>query len=170
MCTPRILFVGIFYFLRQERKFIMSNKYDCLKLENQLCFPIYAAARNITSMYTPYLKPLGLTYTQYILFLVLWERDGVSVRELGQRLYLDSGTLTPLLKKMEEAGFVTRERSAADGRVVLVHLTERGRALRHKAEQIPLRLGGCLPLTTEEAKVLHSLLYRLLEAPEGKEA
>ena len=86
------------------------------------------------------------------------------MRELGQRLYLDSGTLTPLLKKMEEAGFVTRERSTEDGRVVLVHLTEKGKALRHDAEQIPLRLGGCLPLTTEEAKLLHGLLHRLLEA------
>ena len=106
----------------------------------------------------------GIIFGAGIVLLVLWETDGVSVRELGQRLYLDSGTLTPLLKKMEEAGFVTRERSTEDGRVVLVHLTEKGKALRHDAEQIPLRLGGCLPLTTEEAKLLHSLLHRLLEA------
>ena len=123
----------------------------------------------VVNMYTPYFQPLGITYTQYIVFLVLCELDGVSVRELGQRLYLDSGTLTPLLKKMEEAGFVTRTRSTDDGRVVLVHLTEKGKALRAEVAEIPLRLGGCLPLTAEEAQVLHGLLYRLLETPEGKE-
>lgn len=141
-----------------------TNEFDPLLLDNQLCFPLYACSRKVVNMYTPYFQPLGITYTQYIVLLVLWETDGVSVRELGQRLYLDSGTLTPLLKKMEEAGFVTRERSTEDGRVVLVHLTEKGKALRHDAEQIPLRLGGCLPLTTEEAKLLHGLLHRLLEA------
>ena len=150
-----------------------TNEFDPLLLDNQLCFPLYACSRKVVNMYTPYFQPLGITYTQYIVFLVLWETDGVSVRELGQRLYLDSGTLTPLLKKMEEAGFVTRERSRDDGRVVLVHLTEKGRALRKEAEQIPLRLGGCLPLTTEEAKTLHTLLHRLLDtevpAPEMKE-
>ena len=141
-----------------------TNEFDPLLLDNQLCFPLYACSRKVVNMYTPYFQPLGITYTQYIVLLVLWETDGVSVRELGQRLYLDSGTLTPLLKKMEEAGFVTRERSTEDGRVVLVHLTEKGKALRHDAEQIPLRRGGCLPRTTEEAKLLHSLLHRLLEA------
>ena len=141
----------------------VTNAYDPLLLDNQLCFPLYACSRKVVNMYTPYFQPLGITYTQYIVFLVLWETDGVSVRELGQRLYLDSGTLTPLLKKMEEAGFVTRTRSTEDGRVVLVHLTEKGKALRGEAESIPLRLGGCLPLTAEEAKVLHGLLYRLLE-------
>ena len=141
-----------------------KNELDPLRLENQLCFPLYACSRKVVNMYTPYFQPLGITYTQYIVFLVLWENDGVSVRELGQRLYLDSGTLTPLLKKMEEAGFVKRTRSAEDGRVVLVHLTEKGRALRAEAAEIPLRLGGCLPLTTEEAKLLHGLLHRLLEA------
>ena len=150
-----------------------TNEFDPLLLDNQLCFPLYACSRKVVNMYTPYFQPLGITYTQYIVLLVLWETDGVSVRELGQRLYLDSGTLTPLLKKMEEAGFVTRERSTEDGRVVLVHLTEKGKALRHDAEQIPLRLGGCLPLTTEEAQTLHSLLHRLLDAeppkPEAQE-
>ena len=142
---------------------------DPLLLENQLCFPLYACSRRIVNLYTPYFQPLGITYTQYIVFLVLWETDGVSVRELGERLYLDSGTLTPLLKKMEEAGFVTRRRSTEDGRVVRIWLTDRGRALRAEVEQIPLRLGGCLPLTAEEAKVLHGLLYRLLENTETPE-
>ena len=143
-----------------------KNTSDPLLLENQLCFPLYACARKVVNLYTPYFQPLGITYTQYLVFLVLWETDGVSVRELGQRLYLDSGTLTPLLKKMEEAGFVTRERSRDDGRVVLVHLTQRGKDLRKEAEQIPLRVGGCLPLSAEEAQVLHGILYRLLETEE----
>ena len=143
-----------------------KNTSDPLLLENQLCFPLYACSRKVVNLYTPYFQPLGITYTQYLVFLVLWETDGVSVRELGQRLYLDSGTLTPLLKKMEEAGFVTRERSRDDGRVVLVHLTQRGKDLRKEAEQIPLRVGGCLPLSAEEAQVLHGILYRLLETEE----
>ena len=146
----------------------VKNEFDPLLLDNQLCFPLYACSRKVVNMYTPFFQPLGITYTQYIVLLVLWETDGVSVRELGQRLYLDSGTLTPLLKKMEEAGLVTRTRSTADGRVVLVHLTEQGRALREKCAEIPLRLGGCLPLTTEEAQTLHSLLHRLLDAEPPK--
>ena len=148
----------------------VKTEFDPLLLDHQLCFPLYACARKVVNLYTPYFQPLGITYTQYLVFLVLWERDGVSVRELGERLYLDSGTLTPLLKKMEEAGYLTRERSKADGRVVLVHLTEQGRALRAACAEIPLRLGGCLPISAEEAKVLHGLLYRILEteASEGK--
>ena len=147
----------------------VKTEFDPLLLDHQLCFPLYACARKVVNLYTPYFQPLGITYTQYLVFLVLWERDGVSVRELGERLYLDSGTLTPLLKKMEEAGYLTRERSKADGRVVLVHLTEQGRALRAACAEIPLRLGGCLPISAEEAKVLHGLLYRILEteASEG---
>ena len=152
----------------------VKNEFDPLLLDNQLCFPLYACSRKVVNMYTPFFQPLGITYTQYIVLLVLWETDGVSVRELGERLYLDSGTLTPLLKKMEEAGLVTRTRSTADGRVVLVHLTEKGKAMREQCAEIPLRLGGCLPLSTEEAQALHSLLHRLLDAempkPENQEA
>ena len=149
----------------------VKTEFDPLLLDHQLCFPLYACARKVVNLYTPYFQPLGITYTQYLVFLVLWERDGVSVRELGERLYLDSGTLTPLLKKMEEAGYLTRERSKADGRVVLVRLTEQGRALRAACAEIPLRLGGCLPISAEEAKVLHGLLYRILEteASEGNQ-
>ena len=149
----------------------VKTEFDPLLLDNQLCFPLYACARKVVNLYTPYFQPLGITYTRYLVFLVLWERDGISVRELGERLYLDSGTLTPLLKKMEEAGYLTRERSKADGRVVLVHLTEQGRALRAACAEIPLRLGGCLPISAEEAKVLHGLLYRILEteASEGNQ-
>ena len=135
-----------------------------LKLENQLCFPLYAAARKTTSLYTPFLKPLGLTYTQYIVFLILWEEQTASVRELCQKLFLDSGTLTPLLKKMEEAGYVTRSRCLRDERVVMVSLTEKGEKLREKAISIPKKLSGCLPLTHKEAAELYTLLYKILQA------
>ena len=108
------------------------NADEALKLKNQLCFPLYAAARRLTSAYTPYLKPLGLTYTQYIVFMVLWEKDGLTVGEIGEQLRLDNGTLTPLLKKMETAGYIRRTRSKKDERVVEISLTEEGRAMKEK--------------------------------------
>ncbi|MBR5113760.1 MAG: MarR family transcriptional regulator [Oscillospiraceae bacterium] len=133
-----------------------------MKLSNQLCFPLYAAARSVVNLYTPYLKPFGLTYTQYIVFLALWERDGVSVGELCGRLMLDNGTLSPLLKKMQEAGYVERTRSAGDDRVVVVTLTEKGRALQEKAKDVPREVGGCVALSPEKAGALYALLYELL--------
>lgn len=139
-----------------------SDNFEMLKLENQLCFPLYACARKVVNRYTPYLKPLNITYTQYIVFLVLWEQDGISVGELGEKLYLDNGTLTPLLKKMESAGFLTRSRSTADERVVVVHLTQKGQELRKQAKDIPHEVGKCLKLPPEEAKTLYQLLYRVL--------
>ena len=135
---------------------------EAMKLANQICFPLYAAARNVTSLYTPYLKPLGLTYTQYIVFLVLWEKDGVPVSEIGERLMLDNGTLSPLLKKMEQAGYVTRRRSAEDDRVVLITLTEKGRVLQEEAKDIPQNVAGCIDLPPEKAHTLYTLLYELL--------
>ena len=109
----------------------MDHDYrEMMKLDNQLCFPLYAAARNVTGLYTPYLKPLGLTYTQYITFLVLWEKDGIPVGEIGNRLMLDNGTLSPMLKKLEQAGYIERRRSAEDDRVVIVSLTQKGRDLQ----------------------------------------
>ena len=135
-----------------------------LLLENQLCFPLYAAARRVTNLYTPHLKPLDLTYTQYIVLLVLWERDHISVGELSERLFLDSGTLTPLLKKMEAAGRVTRARSSKDERVVIISLTDEGRALKEKAADIPFKVGSCIPLEAEDAVELHRLLNKLLQA------
>ena len=139
---------------------------EMLKLENQLCFPLYAAARQVVSLYTPHLKELGLTYTQYIVFLVLWEGDGIPVGELGRRLYLDNGTLTPLLKKLESAGYLTRSRDKDDERVVTVTLTESGRALKEKAKDIPLKIGSCIKLKEEEAQGLYILLYQLLKGVE----
>jgi len=135
---------------------------EMLKLDNQLCFPLYAASRQVVSLYTPYLKELGLTYTQYIVFLVLWETDGIPVGELGRRLYLDNGTLTPLLKKLEAAGYLTRSRDTADERVVIVTLTDEGRVMKEKAKEIPLKIGTCIRLTEEEAKGLYTVLYKIL--------
>ena len=136
---------------------------EAMKLSNQLCFPLYAAARNVTGLYTPWLKPLGLTYTQYVVFLVLWEKDAVPVSEIGERLMLDNGTLSPLLKKMEQAGYVERRRSAEDDRVVLITLTEKGRALQEQAKDIPQKAAGCIDLPPEKARELYTLLYELLE-------
>ncbi len=135
---------------------------EMLKLDNQLCFPLYAASRQVVSLYTPYLKELGLTYTQYIVFLVLWETDGIPVGELGRRLYLDNGTLTPLLKKLEAAGYLTRSRDTADERVVIVTLTDEGWVMKEKAKEIPLKIGTCIRLTEEEAKGLYTVLYKIL--------
>ena len=133
-----------------------------LKLDNQLCFPLYACARKVVSLYTPFFKPLGITYTQYLVFMVLWEKDGLSVSELCDRLLLDSGTVTPLLKKMEGAGYVTRTRSSEDERVVLVHLTKKGQDLRREVEKIPGKIGACVDLEPEEAATLYRLLYKVI--------
>ena len=142
----------------------MENNYrEAMKLANQLCFPLYAAARNVTNLYTPWLKPLGLTYTQYIVFLVLWEKDGVSVTEIGNRLMLDNGTLSPLLKKMEKAGYVERRRCREDDRVVEITLTDEGRALQEKAKDIPQKVAGCIDLPVEKAQQLYALLYEMLD-------
>ncbi len=139
------------------------DDHETMKLANQLCFPLYAAARNVTGLYTPWLKPLGLTYTQYLVFLVLWEKDGLSVTEIGAKLMLDNGTLSPLLKKMEKAGYVERQRSREDDRVVEITLTEAGKALQEKAKDVPYKVAGCIDLPAEKAQQLYVLLYELLE-------
>ena len=136
---------------------------EALRLDNQLCFPLYAAARKVTGLYTPYLKPLGLTYTQYIVMLVLWEKDGLSLGEIGERLYLDSGTLTPLLKKLETDGLVSRRRSESDERSVIVTLTDGGAALKAKAAGVPLAVGSCIPLEPQEAAELYRLLHKIMD-------
>ena len=142
----------------------MNNpEFDALKLENQLCFPLYAAAREVTKLYRPHLDALNLTYTQYITMLVLWECRECSVKELGRKLYLDSGTLTPVLKSLESKGYVRRSRSHEDERVLVAALTEEGAALRERASTVPAQLGSCLRLTPEEAATLYRLLYKLLE-------
>ena len=142
----------------------MDKKYrEAMKLANQMCFPLYAAARNITGLYTPWLKPLGLTYTQYIVMLVLWEEDGISVSDIGSRLMLDNGTLSPLLKKMESAGFIERRRSLDDDRIVKITLTDEGRRLQDKARDIPFKVVSCIDLSADKAQQLYELLYELLK-------
>ena len=140
-----------------------QEHHEAMKLANQLCFPLYAAARNVIGLYTPWLRPLGLTYTQYIVFLVLWEKDGLTVGELCDRLMLDNGTLSPLLKKMQQAGYIERKRSEEDDRVVVVTLTEEGRALQEKAKDVPAQVGKCIDLSPEKAQTLYELLYELLD-------
>lgn len=140
----------------------MSDKFDCLKLENQLCFPLYAASREVLRRYTPLLKPLDLTYTQYIVLMVLWEQQEISVCELGKKLFLDTGTLSPLLKSMEKKDLLTRTRAKSDERIVNVAITKEGMALREKAAGIPPVMGSCLSLSQEEAAELYRLLYKLL--------
>lgn len=142
--------------------------HEMMKLDNQLCFPLYAAARSVVNLYTPHLKPLGLTYTQYIVFLALWEKDGVTVGELCDRLMLDNGTLSPLLKKMQQAGYVDRRRSEEDDRKVLITLTEKGRALQEEIKDIPAAVGSCINLPPEKAQMLYKLLYELLENQKSK--
>lgn len=138
------------------------DRYDTLKLENQLCFPLYAASREVIKRYHPYLTELGLTYTQYIAMMVLWTDRQISVKELGQKLFLDSGTLTPVLKSLEEKGYVNRRRSSEDERVLIVEITEAGEALKEQAVSIPEKIAGCVRLDTEEAMQLHKLLYKVL--------
>ena len=141
--------------------------FNPLALENQLCFPLYAASKEITRRYKPFLDPLGLTYTQYVAMMVLWEQDGITVGELGSKLYLDSATLTPLLKKMEQAGYITRCRSHQDERVVEICLTDAGREFREKVKDIPAALGSCVRLSREEAQVMYRMLYCLLGSNEA---
>lgn len=139
-----------------------DHKYESLKLDNQLCFPLYAASREVVKRYRPFLEPLDLTYTQYIVMMVFWERKKCSVKELGECLYLDSGTLTPVLKSLEAKGFVHRYRSTEDERVLLVEVTEEGMRLRDRAADVPEQMGACLRLSGDEARQLYALLYRLL--------
>ena len=147
----------------------MSEKnYAALLLEKQLCFPLYAASREVVKRYRPHLDALGLTYTQYIVLMVVWAEGTVSVRDLGRRLYLDSGTLTPVLKTLEKAGYRTRRRSAEDERVLLVSITEEGLALRDRAVDVPGAVAGCVSLDAQEAETLYRLLYKVL-ASSGEE-
>ncbi len=142
---------------------------EVLRLDRQLCFPLYAAARKIVNLYTPYFKPLGLTYTRYIVLMSLWQYGTMSVGDLCRKLYLDSGTLTPLLKKMEAEGLVRRSRSTADERVVTVSLTDAGRAMKDTVRPIPACVGSCFALSGEEAMTLYTLLYKILETGSGEE-
>ena len=140
-----------------------NNKYDALKIEGQLCFPLYACSREVIKKYKPFLDKLDLTYTQYIAMLVLWQKKSVTVKEMGECLYLDSGTLTPLLKKMESKGLITRQRSTQDERILIVTITSAGEALKEQAVEIPYEMGRYCQLDNEEAYTLYKLLYKLLK-------
>ncbi|MBQ8131697.1 MAG: MarR family transcriptional regulator [Bacilli bacterium] len=139
---------------------------DSLKLENQLCFPLYAASKEIIRKYRPLLEKLDLTYTQYITMMVLWEEKQVNVKSLGERLFLDSGTLTPLLKKLESKGYITRTKASKDERNLEVKITKEGEELKKKATHIPEEIGSCINLTQEEAISLYQILYKILEQKE----
>ena len=139
-----------------------SKKYECLKLGNQLCFPLYAAAREIVNRYKPVLEELDLTYTQYITMLVMWEHECISVRDMGKLLYLDSGTLTPLLKKLEQKGLVERKRDSEDERLLNITLTEAGKAMKEKAVEVPQKIACTLNISQEEAVTLYNILNKFL--------
>ena len=122
----------------------------------------------MTGLYTPWLKKLGLTYTQYLVFLVLWEKDGIPVGEICEKLMLDNGTVSPLLKKMEQAGYISRARSEEDDRVVVITLTEQGRKLQEQAKDVPEHVGSCIDLPPDKAQNLYELLYELLGSSKGE--
>ncbi len=138
--------------------------YSCLKLENQLCFPLYACSKEVIRKYKPLLDRLDLTYTQYIAMMVLWEKKKTNVKEMGEALYLDSGTLTPLLKKLEQKGYITRHRKKTDERNLMVSVTKKGMQLREEAVSIPEQIGSCICIDPEDAKTLYVLLHKVLGA------
>lgn len=139
----------------------MSN-YDELMLGNQLCFPLYACSKEIVRRYKPFLDEIDLTYTQYIAMMVLWEEKKVNVKELGSRLFLDSGTLTPVLKRLEQKGLITRQRDEKDERVLIAQITAEGEALKERAVEVPHKMAGCVKLDEQDAKELYRILYTLL--------
>ena len=146
-----------------------NEDYDVLKLQNQVCFPLYACSKELIRQYGPYLKELNLTYTQYIVMMVLWEKETVSSRELAECLHLDYGTLTPVLKRLDQAGYLTRERAAEDERLLTLSLTEEGRQLKKKAVAIPVAMAECVGLTPEEFQTLYTLVYKALGNMEARD-
>lgn len=141
----------------------MENKYDSLELKNQLCFPIYLCSKEIIRKYTPKLNELNLTYTQYIVMMYFWEKKESNVKEISKTLLLDSSTLTPLLKKLEIKGFITRTRSKSDERNLDISITEKGMNLRNKALNIPKNMSKCINLSIKETEMLYNLIYKVLK-------
>ena len=140
----------------------MSDKYEALKLKNQLCFPLYVCSKEVVKKYKPFLDAIDLTYTQYITMMVMWEHKEMNVKELGNCLFLDSGTMTPVLKKLEQKGYIIRQRSKEDEHVLNVTITPEGEQLKEKAVEIPAQIGQCVPLTPEESIQLYTILQKLL--------
>ena len=146
-----------------RREGMSLEGYEQLKLDKQLCFPLYAAAKEVVRKYKPILDKLDLTYTQYITMMVLWEKEELNVKELGSILYLDSGTLTPLLKKLEAKGYISRNRCKEDERNLIISITEKGNDLKEKAADIPKEMSDkWLNLSSEEIKMMYHALYKLL--------
>lgn len=141
----------------------MADKYDVLRLENQVCFPLYACAKEVVRQYKPYLDKLDLTYTQYIAMMVLWEEESISVKELGNKLFLDSGTLTPVLKTLEKKEYISRTRSEEDERVLIASITEKGMALREEALQVPQQMRACIDIPDEDLFALYTILNKMLK-------
>ena len=133
-----------------------------LLLKNPLCFPLYSASKEVVRRYTPLLKPFNLTYTQYIAMMALWEHESLDVKTLGELLFLDSGTLTPLLKKLEEKSLVLRQKTGKDGRQLIVSLTQKGKDLRREMQVVPHQIGSCVNLLPEEGAELKRLLLKVL--------
>ena len=146
----------------------MENRDELLKLDNQLCFPLYAASKEVVRRYKPLLDELDLTYTQYIVLMALWEKDGITVKDLGNKLYLDSGTLTPLLNKLENKHYIKKTKGKVDQRELSVCLTQKGANLKEKAYDIPVKMGKCVRLTLEEAIQLKKILSHILEGFEDE--
>lgn len=140
-----------------------NNKYEMLKLDRQLCFPLYAVSKEIVKKYKPFLDEIDLTYTQYITMMVLWEENEILVKNIGEKLFLDSGTLTPVLNGLEKKGYAIRKRSEKDKRDVYAVLTEKGLSLRDKAIEIPQKIGDCVPLDSEKAILLYQILHEMME-------
>ena len=142
---------------------MVKNEFDNLKLENQICFPLYAASNKVIRQYKPFLEKLNLTYTQYITMMCLWENNQINVKELGNKLFLDSGTLTPIHKKLEQKGYIKRNRDDGDQRNLIVTITKQGMDLRNQAKDVPTCVAKCVNLSEEEAINLYKILYKILE-------
>jgi len=139
-----------------------DNRFDALKLENQLCFPLYACSKEIVKRYKPFLDEIDLTYTQYLTMMVMWEQKEINVKTLGEYLYLDSGTLTPVLKKLEAKDYISRHRSKEDERNLIITITDKGDELKNQAVHIPEEMSKCILVSPEEARLLHELLNKIL--------
>lgn len=146
----------------------MNYEDEILKLSNQICFPLYACGKEITRKYKPVLDKFGLTYTQYLVLLVLWEKNGQSVKEIGNKIFLDSGTLTPLINKLCDKGIVSKKKNKDDERGLIISLTDNGKTLKSKIVEVPEFIAGCVSLTSEEAKILYTLLYKVLGGLENE--
>ena len=139
------------------------DEMDVLNIDNQICFPLYVCSKEIIKKYKPFLDEIDLTYTQYLTMMVLWKEKEINVKKLGEKLFLDSGTLTPVLKKLESKGYIKRNRAKDDERNLVITITKQGNELKEKAKEVPIKIGKCVNLTEEEAVQLYKILYKILE-------